>query len=321
MESTYWGDRLSSHGSVSQADPTRTDSCSSESFRRNGREFQSTILGSEPIVASMKKALKVVLVLLAIPVVFFGCVFIYGMYLAATGQEFEKPRDSVEHVSSSAPQAEPLPAIPTREFSPLPDTLDDDVALDWVVANGLIWTEAGELKHDDEAFAALSVDTASKLHHAMRAGGKEAQPMRLRFFALCGSLEVEKRAAFAEEVGAFYRPSHGATARGYIGDFAKLFWLQTRDSESVYARGVRAYAEVVTTKGLSQALIDFGAIDERVEYDSWITHVDRTMQEFDPDTLMALSDAVKLGFFDGDTKYLKRYLAELAEEKRELEAK
>ncbi len=238
----------------------------------------------------MNKVVKIVLGLVAVPVVVLVGAFGYGMFLGATGglPGPDQPNEPASPAQGEGPGPQPaLSKAPSTSQAPranlpaLPSPLDADSAQKWLLTCGLISLEGDNLVHSPQALAALDEPTASAVHHALRTGGKKSLTLRIYFFALCGELEPELRKAFAKEVGAIYRPSRGASSRGYIGDFTKLFWSQTEDANSHYARTVRAYCEVLTTKEIIQALTDFGVIDQRVDHDTWLTHVDREMQSFD----------------------------------------
>lgn len=270
----------------------------------------------------MKTLLKGGLVLLSLPVLGLVGAFIYGMVLEATHPTGPSPAPAAPAAPAAPDASEPATVSQesvgstTRTLEPLPEDLDAHAAQEWIFANGLIGLEGGELVADEASYRALSAELAARVHHALRKGGQEVQSLRLHFFALCHLLPLEEREAFAEEVGAVFRPDHGASTRGYIGDFTKLFWLQTDDADSLYARAVRGYAPVLESDAVIQAMVDFGAIKRERDFSDWFIRIEEHMQEFDADTLLALREAVDPRFGVGDLAYVREDLAELAESKR-----
>lgn len=264
----------------------------------------------------MKLIVKVVLGIAAVPVIAIAGAVGWGVYMGVTRQSIEGPEQEVESVPQEASQARAVATKTASKFTPLPDELDAAGAEDWILENNLFWFEGESLIEDSELCAALDPGAAARVHHALRTGGKSSQPMRLHFFAICGNMPAAGRASFAKEVGAIYAPKRGASSRGYNGEFTKLFLLQTDEASSPYARAVRAYCEVLSSDEIIQALADFGVIDLMEENENWLTHVDERMQEFDAATLTAIGDAVEEDMGLTDRVYLKRYIAELAEQKR-----
>lgn len=274
----------------------------------------------------MPRALKIVLALLAVPVLVLGAGFVHGIYLAATGQyePREEPPEDVAHDPAGAERArdvapdepatvdDPAVAVGTRRVPA--SAVDAVTAQEWLAGEGLVRVEDGAVRIDRAKFAALVVDDAVRLHAALRKQGREANATRLLLFAGCAELPLEPRREFARRAGAVHE--EGGDRRGYIGDFTNLFFFQDGDADSIYARAARRYAEVLESDDVTDALIDLGAIIVEPTDGRWHIRVQSKLDHVDADTLMALHDAIGLFFGLGDRKYLRAQLAEMADEKR-----
>lgn len=279
----------------------------------------------------MPRALKIVLALLAVPVLVLGAGFVHGIYLAATGQY--EPREQPAEDDGSGGAADTDSAADTTNVAAKDSGTDGSDAVvaagtrripasvvdtgttqEWMTSEGFVRVEDGVVRFDRAKFAELDVDDAVRLHAALRKQGREANATRLLLFAGCGELPVDARREFARRAGAVHEER--GDRRGYIGDFTHLFHYQDGDAESVYARATRRYAEVLESDDVTDALIDFGAIIVEPTSGQWHIRVQSKLDHLDPDTLMALRDAIGLFFGLGDRKYVREQLAEMADEKR-----
>jgi hypothetical protein len=130
-----------------------------------------------------------------------------------------------------------------------------------------------------------------------------------------GELAEKKRREFAERAGAVDRPSDVSKLNSYTGDFPRILHLQTQDSESIYARAVRNYSSVLESKAILRALEYIGAIVVDPSREQFDIRVEQKMEQFDPETLMAIRSGVKKALY-GDRNYLRDQLEDLAESKR-----
>lgn len=270
----------------------------------------------------MPRIPRPLLIALSLPVLLFGGAFLYGAYLGVTGQLEPPPAadatPAAADSSALAPESSPGPeAGPPRALAPLPEPLDAKAAANWLAGQRLLWAEGEELRGDSAAFAHLDVKDAAALHHALRRGGKEYAALRLLLFAWCSYLPPAERLEFASDVGIAFRPKGELLSRSYIGELTGLFFMQDGDRDSIFARAVRAYCEVIGDDEVVQALRDFGVIVEDPSVGEWHMRVDEKMQAFDPDTLLAIREPISLFFGLGDRKYLRERLADLAASKRD----
>ncbi len=276
----------------------------------------------------MSFPLKVLTALIGIPIVCLGGAFVYGMYLGATGQyeprevKTEEPAPVVsgeQPALQEPPVAAEAPATdsvqPPSGTAGLPDPLDAASVTTWLNSTRFFYVEGEDVKTDETRLAALSVEQAFQLYDALRAGGKQHQTMRLFFFAAMGELGLAQRAEFAKRVGAVFRQSDQSRLNAYTGDFSNLLFLQTNDSESVYARAVRNYAMVLESKEIVAALIHIGAVQEDLARDQWTIRIEHKMQDFDAQTLMSIHERIEPAFF-GNRKYLRDQLEDFAKSKR-----
>ena len=294
--------------------------------------------------------MKIVLGVVAVPLVALAGAFGYGMYLEASAPEELPPvataaPEEVVPAATEAPAAEePTAAAEVAEVAevetheapelvageaPLetepvaveesglvvPAELDAAGAQGWILENHLIGLEDGALVEDRSLFQSLSAVDAVRLHAALLAGGSAFEAMRLHFFALCGELPEAERRTFARDTGAVFSGTENEGAGSHLGDFTRLLFLQTSESESVYARAVRDFAAVLEEDEMVHALEDLGAIKIEDSSASWTIRVAEKMGDFDPETLGAIRGVIRDELF-GDRRYLRMYLADLAEEKR-----
>jgi len=272
----------------------------------------------------MRPAAKLVLALIALPVLFFGGVFLYGVYLGLTGQyvPVEEPTGQPALLAPLVEEPAPPGAAGStvqpggRTIAPLPSPLDAEAAKDWLAGQGLLDVVDGEIVGDPGGFASIPLDDAIALHGALRKGQREYEGLRLLTFAWLSHLPPETRLAFADEVGIAFRPDDKLWGRSYIGELTGLYFSQTGDPDTIYAQAVRRYCEVIESDAVIQSLRDFNVIQEDPSIGQWHLRVDQKMQDFDPDTLLAIRDAIDTFFGLGDRKYLRAQLADLAETKR-----
>ncbi|MDF1799302.1 MAG: hypothetical protein P1V81_09020 [Planctomycetota bacterium] len=261
----------------------------------------------------MPRAVKIVLVILALPALLFAGAILYGVYLGLTGQ-VARTEEPPQPAPIEAPSQADRPRV--GSLAGLPSPLDAEAAKDWIEDQGLLRVVDGELVGDAEGFASIPLDDAVALHQALRRGQDKYQGLRLLTFAWLSHLPPEPRLAFANEVGIAFRPDGERFGRAYIGELCGMYFSQTNDPDSIFAQAVRRYCEVIDSDAVIQSLRDFNVIQADPSVDQWYLRVDQKMQDFDPDTLLAIRDAIDLFFGLGDRKYLRAQLADLAETKR-----
>lgn len=259
----------------------------------------------------MPRTLKIALgivVLLAAPFIF---AFLYGGYLAVTGQDYgtEAPAsESFSEVDSLAV----LPSGPPPVALDLPEPLEGATVVQWLLDNGYLGLAGEQVRYNEKKFTRLRTEDAVALHDGLRKGevGKY-DGVRLLFFALCAHLPTARRDAFAEQAGAVFPRSFNGSVRRYRGDYVGLFYGYGDDP--IYGYALRQYAAVLTDREMVQALTMFGALHDDGEH-GWRIRVQDRLAAFDAPTLQALHDAIDDRFL-GDRKYLRRALREMIAQK------
>ncbi|MEZ5977572.1 MAG: hypothetical protein R3F34_05070 [Planctomycetota bacterium] len=267
----------------------------------------------------MRRALVILGVVAAIPVVVLGGAFVYGMVLGATGRYVpeeanEEPRAESDRAgATTGSEQESTPS--DRALVP-PAELDAAGARDWLLATHVVSVVEGVVVGDRAGFASMAADDAIRVHAALRSGESEFEALRVVVFALFGELPVEARRRFADAVGAVHPPKGSSGERGYFGDFTRLLFHVHGDPDSLHARGVRAFAAVLEDREMVDALKDIGALYEEPPEGTWRIRVEEKLADFDADTIMAIHDAIGTYLGLGDRKYVRAQLRELAESKR-----
>lgn len=264
----------------------------------------------------MKTFFKTLLILIAIPVLFLVGAFIYGMYLAATGQEYKTVENPALTESETVAEVVEAPTKPSYDFTPLPEPLDAISIVDWTGTNNLTPVKNGEITYNLEIAAALDLETALTLHKVLTDSGSEYQAVRVMFSALCSQLPPEERRTFVSKSGAVFRPKWYSGGHGYRGDFVAMFYHVGYSYDQLYTTAIQSYCEILTDKEIIQALKDFEAFHEDLSVDEWHIRVEDKMSQFDSTTLMAIHDVIKDRFL-GQRKYLRKRIRELAEKNRE----
>ncbi len=273
----------------------------------------------------MTRTKKILAAVILTPIVLVVGLFVAGFVLTLTGHmnpddftEVPEPESHAEQVVEPEPlpqveaidSSKPDPSLPsTMVTAPaLPGSMDANTVQRWFAEQRLVRIENEVLVPAWEHMAAFTAADAIAVHRALRKGGRDFQPMRMLAFAGFSALPAEARRTFADEVGAVI-PVKGTR----VAEFTGMFFMQDDDNAAVYARAIRAYCEVLSSREVIDALDDFGAIQINLATDQWTIRVDTKLKGLDASTLMAIHDAIDDQFLAGERKNLRAELRDLAE--------
>ena len=269
----------------------------------------------------MSRTKKIIAIVLLTPVALVVGLFLAGFVLTLTGRmdppsPDQDPETAIEVESDARPdhpvvENDVVPSTPALGSAPeLPESMEAEVVQRWFAEERLLRIENDVLVPAWERLGAFEVTDAIAVHRALREGGKDYQPMRMLAFAGFSALPTEARRTFAEDVGAVI-PVRGTR----MGEFTGMFFMQEDDNAAVYARAIRGYCEVLSSRHVIDALDDFGAIEINLATDQWTIRVDRKLKGLDAPTLMAIHDAIDDQILFGERKNLRAELRDLAESK------
>ena len=286
----------------------------------------------------MKLLIRIVLVVLAIPVLLFATGFVATLLGIA---DFSKPSDPEAEVTAQAgdtdvpetasePYRKPIEgdedagatvanSAPLRfDPPPLPDPLDETAALQWLSDNQLLRVREGLIEVDAARFSHLSSAQALGLLWAFKkaqdkvTGDRRKQMQLLAGYVFIGAafLPEPERLAFAQD-GQLVAWSGSGSDRFRSGEFVLMFYLKGEPDQARAEAAIRQFAPMLPGSDILSALDRVGAIKvSQYHDDQWTYDMDR-ISHLMPETLQTLRDFIgPLDRFDAEDEREFRYAKE-----------
>lgn len=261
----------------------------------------------------MKWILRIVLGLLAIPALIFAAGFfgvVFGI-LDAPEQSDPRPETESQVTSESTPYRKPIDraelspdasdaaradaAAQGFDLAPLPQDLDETLALGWLSANRLLVAGEAGVTLDRARFSTLTAEQALKLLWAFKTaqnaatGDRKDQMRLLAGYVFMGAayMPEAQRLAFAQKAQSVAWPGSGSNATR-SGEFVLMFYLKDGPDAALADVAIRQFVPMLPGADVLSALERTGAIRVRQNADDiWQYDLDR-IAHLSPQTLQVL---------------------------------